>query len=92
MLYESIALPAELRRRGLVLLGFCNHRKVANRQGDPERYLPPSVGPKLTVSDRFLVGGIGNYTSGIEGHPSGPGIAEVYFDDLMVSTVRRGIA
>ena len=47
---------------------------------------------KFKADDRFNVWGVGNYTSDIAGHPDGPGIAEVYFDDAMVSTVRRGVS
>ena len=45
---------------------------------------------KLLPGDLHSVWGIGSYTSGIEGHPDGVGIAEVYFDDAAISSVRRG--
>ncbi len=60
---------------------WLNGQEVINRTG---------LRTKLTNNDLYQIWGVGNYTSGIEGHPDGPGIAEIYFDDAMVSTARRG--
>ena len=46
---------------------------------------------KIRQSDLHQVWGIGNYTSGIDGHPDGAGIAEIYFDDAAICAKRKGV-
>jgi hypothetical protein len=45
---------------------------------------------KIRTNDPHQIWGIGNYTSDIQGHPNGPGLADVYFDNAAISSARRG--
>lgn len=50
-----------------------------------------NLSTKFTANDPIFSWGIGNYTDNILGHPAGPGIAEIYFDNAVISTVRQGM-
>jgi hypothetical protein len=45
---------------------------------------------KIRNDDNWQVWGVGNYTSDIQGHPDGNGIAEVYFDSCAITSARKG--